>query len=86
MPYRTQEELDDDMERDPKLARARVAKAKRAGLPVISPRNPGYSSARSPKQDKKDMTAAVSRRMAANIQKKKPEEDEIADKRKKVGY
>ncbi len=84
MPYRTQEELDDDMEKNPKLARMRVAKAKSAGLPVVSKNNPGYGKSR------KDpgMEAAVRRRMAAYkpVQQKKPEEDPLAAKRKRVGY
>ena len=97
MAYVSYDELIDDANHDPKLAKMRVAKAKQEGIPVVSKDNSGYRS------------KAISARMGANTAGKKPkytdsviknrmknsqkpaateddEAEQIAAKRKKVGY
>lgn len=87
MAYKTKQELEEDMEDDPKLAKMRVAAAKRAGKPVVSSSNRGYSN--SNKKMNPAREAAIKKRMASNNSTdtdKQSKEDEMIAKRKKVGY
>lgn len=89
MAYKTRQELEEDMEDDPKLARMRIAAAKRAGKPVVSSSNRGYSNGNSNKKMDPAREAAIKKRMASSnsTNTDKPnKEDEMIAKRKKVGY
>lgn len=99
MAYTSYEDLIDDASQDPKLARARVAEAKKSGTPVVSTSNSGYrdkaiskrlelaSGQKPPSTSKKKVKYNSS--TIKNKLNNKPEEtqsEEIAAKRKKVGY
>lgn len=101
MAYTSYDELIDDANNDPKLAKMRVAKAKQEGIPVVSKDNSGYRS--------KAIAARMGTNTVGKVGKKKPkytdsvlksrmnksqspaateddEAEQIAAKRKKVGY
>lgn len=46
MAYRNYDELIDDANKDPKLAKMRVAKAKQSNTPVVNSENSGYDNYR----------------------------------------
>lgn len=92
MPYRDYDEFIQDVEDNPKLARLRVVRAKKAGIPVVDEDNEGYRkktiSKRMSRMTKipakpKYSSGVLRKRMAAN--KVEPEDETVA-KRKQIGY
>jgi hypothetical protein len=61
MPYKSYNELIDDADEDPKLAKMRVSKAKQSNMPVVDPDNPGYGNSSSKYKDYRDK--AIAKRM-----------------------
>lgn len=98
MPYRNYDEFIQGVEDNPKLARLRVMRARKAGVPIVDDDNEGYKEktlskrmGRMAKTPTKSITKTpVKSKYSPGVLRKRMTaakiEDEAVAKRKKVGY